>query len=419
IVLFVFGYIGVFFGNLIKSAIARQREFLADASAVQFTRNPAGLAGALKKIGGLTQGSRILSPHAHEASHFYFSTGIKNGFFNMLATHPPLKQRILRLDPSFDGVYPKIEATGLRDDPKPASGPLPDSAGKNFPLSNVAGGSIDPQRFVANIGILTADQIDYAAGLRKELPEKLLEAVREPAGASATVLALLLGHDQSIRNIQLELLRKEAPAAVFDEISKLSDLVRILKPESRIPVVDWAMPALRNLSDNQYNQFRALASALISADRQVDLFEFCIDKMIRSHLDAHFHGPPSTSVKYFRTEDILPEAVSLLTALAWTGQSTMEEASRAFRTGFVQLNLTQKRDTTLAAKEESLDLERMDFTLEKLSRAGPYVKKNLLFACAHTVSSDGKVMDSERELLRAIADSFDLPVPPFVHEMVH
>ena len=65
-ILLAFGYLGVFLGNLIKSAISRQREFLADASSVQFTRNPSGIAGALKKIGGLAEGSRIRDGHAQE-----------------------------------------------------------------------------------------------------------------------------------------------------------------------------------------------------------------------------------------------------------------------------------------------------------------------------------------------------------------
>jgi Zn-dependent protease with chaperone function len=106
--LFVVGSAGFFFGRLIKSAVSRQREYLADAAAVQFTRNPAGLAGALKKIGGFAQGSVMQAARAEEASHFFFANGTAGLWSGLLATHPPLEKRIRRLDPTFDGKYPTV-----------------------------------------------------------------------------------------------------------------------------------------------------------------------------------------------------------------------------------------------------------------------------------------------------------------------
>jgi Zn-dependent protease with chaperone function len=415
VLLYVIGYIGVFFGNLIKSAIARQREFLADASAVQFTRNPTGLAGALKKIGGLAHGSRILSPNAHEASHFYFCNGLRSGFFQMLATHPPLAERIRRLDPAFMGEFPEIEApeSGRMEQPDTVSS----LAGDQLPSPKAEPVAVHPHQLVSNVGTLTADQIDYAANLRKNLPGQLLGALRDPVGASAIVLALLFSREESVRASQIQEIRQNTPPAVFDEISKLTPLVRSLGPEFRIPLVDWAAPALRNLSDRQYEQFRALTETLIAADRQTDLFEFCLQRMLRRCLDAHFHGAKSPSVKYFKTEDILPEALNLLSALAWTGQQSKTEASAAFSAGISQLNLSRRNDYTLEPKSDSVDLNRIDRALERLSLAGPYVKKNLLFSCAHVAASDGQLLEPERELLRAIADSLDLPVPPFIREL--
>ncbi len=114
LLLYVIGYIGVFFGHLIKSAVSRQREFLADASAVQFTRLPDGIVGALKKIGGLVQGSRLRTSQAEEASHMYFGNGLAAPFFALLATHPPLSERIRRIDPSFDGKFPRASRSNIR-----------------------------------------------------------------------------------------------------------------------------------------------------------------------------------------------------------------------------------------------------------------------------------------------------------------
>jgi Zn-dependent protease with chaperone function/uncharacterized tellurite resistance protein B-like protein len=416
VLLYVIGYLGVFFGNLIKSAIARQREYLADASSVQFTRNPAGLAGALKKIGGLSSGSRILSPHAHEASHFYFCNGLKRSFFQFLATHPPLANRILRLDPSFTGEFPKIESPQVQTVP---DSKLVSELSAGPPISFKAElEAIDAQKFIANIGILTSDQIDYAAGLRKNLPEELHEALKESAGAAAVVLSLLLSRDESVRPLQIREIEQHAPEAISGEIAKLSSVVQGLEPDMRIPLVDWGMPALRNLSDRQYTQFRSIMESLISADKHLDLFEFCLQRMVRRYLDSHFYKIKPSQMKYARTEQVLPEALHLLSALAWAGSSSETEAQMAFSAGSEQLNLSERKEFDLEPESESMDLSRMDQVLQQLSLARPYVKKNLLFSCAHTVTSDGQVLEAERELLRAIADSLELPVPPFIRELI-
>jgi len=156
----------------------------------------------------------------------------------------------------------------------------------------------------------------------------------------------------------------------------------------------------------------------VSADNRVDLFEFCLRRMLRRNLDGHFDKVQPPRVAYFKTEEVLPEALSLLSALAWTGNASKAEASEAFRKGARQLNLSKPRDFPLEPQGESTDIARIDKILDQLSLAGPYVKKNLLFACAHTVAADGKILEPEHELLRAIADALDLPVPPFIHQRI-
>ncbi|MDP2398804.1 MAG: M48 family metallopeptidase [Burkholderiales bacterium] len=118
VALLIIGAVGVLFGRLIQAALSRQREMLADASAVQFTRNPAGLAGALRKIGSV--GARIDSPHAGEASHMFFENGLGKPVFGWLATHPPLAERIRAIDPSWDGRFDAIVTTTPGPDRAPA-----------------------------------------------------------------------------------------------------------------------------------------------------------------------------------------------------------------------------------------------------------------------------------------------------------
>lgn len=414
--LFALGYLGVFFSKLIKSAIGRQREFLADASAVQFTRNPSGLAGALKKIGGLDQGSRIRSPNAPDASHFFFSNGLQESFFRILATHPPLVERIQRLDPSFTGKFPRIEAPV--DQPSVESIPVSELAEGHTALMQTESDFPDPQRFIDNVGIPTVAKIDYAAGLRESLPSAVLDALREPVGASATVLALLISPEEKIRALQFRKLQQDGPTAVFEEINRLFPTVQKLGTETRIPLIDWAAQTLRSLSDHQYEQLCVLMDAMIAADNRIDLFEFCLQNILRRQLDAHFHGVHDIPVKHHKTEDVLPESLHLLSALAWIGQQEEANAMPAFMAGAKQLNLSKPHHLGMESQSASSDLDMIGRTLERLSMAAPYVKKNILFSCAHVVTSDGRVLETERELLRAIADSLGLPVPPFVRELL-
>jgi Zn-dependent protease with chaperone function/uncharacterized tellurite resistance protein B-like protein len=415
--LFGLGYLGVFFSKLIKSAIGRQREFLADASAAQFTRNPEGLAGALKKIGGLAaQGSRIRSPNAPDASHFFFSNGLQDSFFRILATHPPLVERIQRLDPAFSGEFPRIEAPP--DQTSVQSIPAPELAEGHTALIQTEAGFLDPEHFVDNIGIPTVAKMDYAAGLRESLPSALLDGLREPVGASAIVLSLLISPEEQIHALQFRNLQQDGPAAVIEEIKKLFPAVQKLSTETRIPLIDLAAQTLRNLSDHQYEQFCVLMDSMIAADNRVDLFEFCLQRILRRQLDAHFHGAHDLTIKHRKTEDVLPESLHLLSALAWIGQQEEADARFAFMAGAKQLNLSKPQDLIMASHSESRDLERIGRTLERLSLAAPYVKKNILLSCAHVVTSDSRVLETERELLRAIADSLGLPVPPFVRELI-
>ena len=205
LVLIIIGWVGVFFGRLIQAAVSRQREFLADASSVQFTRNPAGLAGALKKIGGLSYGSKLEAAHANEASHMFFGNGMGESFFHMMDTHPPLAERIRAIDPSFDGGFPPVsiaepEVIARRVAPPPLRPPIP------FPfpgtpraqggLAGLAPPVIAAQAVMADAGTPTLAHLRYAEGLRVAIPESLRAAAGEGLGASAVVYALLLSDDE-------------------------------------------------------------------------------------------------------------------------------------------------------------------------------------------------------------------------------
>ena len=256
--LLILGYIGVLFGKLIKSGISRQREYLADASAVQFTRNPQGLAGALKKIGGLAAGSLIANRQAEVISHMFFSNGLKAGWLHLFSTHPPLTDRITRLEPGFNGVFPKVERlqepaydsggadTEIKSDKKTPLGK------EIFALAVLAA---DPQNITRDIGAPVREHMESARRLLDSLPVQVREAARNPFGARAVIYCLLLDKDPDVRRRQLELLQTSADQPVFQATEKIVPLMPALSQEARLPLMDLAMPSLRSLSLAQFRKF--------------------------------------------------------------------------------------------------------------------------------------------------------------------
>jgi len=406
--LMAIGWIGVFFGKLIKSAVSRQREFLADASAVQFTRNPGGITGALKKIGGMSGGSRLDSPKAEEASHLYFGNGVKNSFLELLSTHPPLLERIRRFEPQFDGSFPTITvadaevsraaeahpaAAGFTSSPRSAPPPLP----------------FDPAQAVSRAGAVEPEQLAYAMQLVASLPEGLREAVHHPAGAQAVVCNLLLDSEPDIHQKQIAILDASAGPEVRPLVDDLAPLVAQLGLEARLPLVDMALPALRQLSADQYRNFRELICALVEADSQIRLFEFTLNRILLRHLDPVHFGRKRNIVQYYSLDPLRRECSILLSALAHVGSPEAGHAQKVF----------QDAASRLGARVDMLELQQCDLgsideALDHLNAAAVPLKKQILEACAACVSYDGQITLEEAELFRAVADALDCPMPPFL-----
>jgi Zn-dependent protease with chaperone function len=409
--LIVVGWAGVFFGRLIQSAVSRQREILADAAAVQFTRNPAGLAGALKKIGGLAYGSRIESPHAEEASHLFFANGLGNSFF---ATHPPLTERIRALDPSFDGKFPRVteeSASAISPAPQVAARPeipLAQSGAGRFVAPFVAEHAI-----VAHIGQATTQHLAYAADLRDTIPPAIEAAARDPLAASGLVCALLLASEPSMQEQQFEVLASVTSEAMLNETARIWPEVQVMPVQAKIPSLDLALPALRRLPPEQFQQFRAAIGTLAASNAKSDLFAYMLQKIVARHLDTYFLPERRPVTQFYALHPLAHDCGVLLSATAYAGQEDATELSAAFAKGAEYLRQAAHCEIPLLPPDEC-DLSGMDAALERLSQAVPQIKKNLLGACVQTVAADGVIQQGEAELLRAIADALDCPVPPFV-----
>jgi len=424
LVLLLIGYIGVFFGRLIQAAVSRQREFLADASSVQFTRNPGGITGALKKIGGLgEQGSRLSHAHAEELSHMFFGNGVSEPFIGLLETHPPLTERIRVFDPNFDGKFPYVRYDGRDRAPEEIPTPKRPPPIPNF-FGTVLGGAIlasgdaekppviRPHAVLPNLGNPTPLHLKYAEQLRESLPESVQAAAREPLDAVALIYAMLLSNDEKTRTTQLAELAKRVDPAIQQKTVALFPDVAQAAVHAHLPMVNLALGTLRHLTADQFNQFSQTLQWLIGSDGKIELFEFVLQKIILHHLGPQFAGTRPPAVQFYTLKPLVPDCVVLLSALANAGNDDAAAAQKAFEQGAPYLRAPDG-DWGLLPREQC-GVTEIDAALNRLTLAVPIIKKNLLEACIHTVGADGVILESEAELLRAIADTLDCPMPPFV-----
>lgn len=405
--MYILGYLGVFFGNLIKSAISRQREYLADASAVQFTRYPAGIAGALKKIGGLAEGSRIRDSHAEEVSHMFFGDALAGSFFQLFATHPPLIDRIRRLDPEFQGQFPEVEPADPSADAAPQRpvSRVATGAAQQVPVAAMA---LDNATRLSEVGRPQQDHLDYAGEVLRDLPAALADAAREPSSARALVYALLLARDdQPTRDRQFALLQSTSDAVVFRETGQLAEVVQSMDDRHRLPLAGLAVPALRHLSPAQYQSFRQVIDSLTKVDGKLDLFEYCLCTMLFSYLDVQFHLRPAPTVRYRSISPLQAPLATILSALAYAGQSQAEEVQKAFLTGVEGL-----APKVVLLPAEQCTFTNFDAALGELAQAAPPVKRQVLAACLRCITADGTITSKESELLRTIAAALACPLPP-------
>ena len=420
--LILIGWIGVVFGRLIQAAVSRQREFLADASSVQFTRNPAGLAGALKKIGGLSYGSKLEAAHAAEASHMFFGNGMGESFFHFMDTHPPLADRIRAIDPSFDGTFPLVDTAGVQQ-AVPRMSPAPPGMPFPLPLPGMpraqagAAGFAPPiiaaQAVTSNIGSPSTSHLQYAEDLRGAIPESLQAAARDGLGASALVYALLLSDDEAVRNKQLGELTAATSPAICQETMRLWPEAQAVATHAKLPLVDLALPGLRQMSSGQFQQFRAAVQKLVESDGEIDLFEYVLQKIVLRHLEPHYVQARKPLIQYYALKPLAPDCAVLLSALAYVGQDEPDKIQFAFQQGAQPLSQNAQVPLSLVPQEAS-ELEQVDAALNRLSQAVPQIKKNVLNACALIVAADGVIQETEAELLRAIAATLACPMPPFI-----
>ncbi len=442
------GSIGVFFGRLIQASISRQREYLADASAVQFTRNPNGIRDALRKIGGSSFHGTLHTPHAGECSHLFFADGFKSLF----ATHPPLPERIKAIDGTWNGTMLKAEMVSdrqrvehesgqRRQRPKSVFGPLGDilgtatagtvgggGGGATNPIASMLGsvagaamaadvsetvaqrggraskaGGMRSSDLAGRVGQLDEKHIEFAGLMTKAIPDQLRQAVRRPDLARGVVAALFLSDDRSVRTLQADTLAQQDPEAA-QAADALAEIVDRLGPAGRLPLVELAAPALRSLDANRGGRFLGMLRALAEADGTVEPFEYAIYKLV-----SRLVTRSRPREKYAELDHVAEAAQTLLSGLALAGHPKGGKAAMAaYKQGAAKL---QRGDL---AYRGDFRLAEFDTGLDRLAEAQMPVKRRVLEAASATVAADGVVTVEEAELLRAVSAVLQCPLPPFI-----
>jgi Zn-dependent protease with chaperone function len=402
------GYLGVFLGRLIQAAIARRREVLADSSAVQFTREPQGLKGALVKIGGFDQGSRMQDIGVEQVAHMLFAAGMKRLF----ATHPPLVERIKALDPSFResefvrvNLEPQVALGSEGEQVTSESQPsleMPVSALAQAPVA-VAPGAV--AHAVGNPG---TREVALAQVLAHSLPDELLANLEGPGRALGVLLALVLDPKPDVRSRQLELVKERLGAQALTLIARAEDAARKLTPIQRLPVLQTLFPALRRLPRGDRARIVEGLNRLIVVDGRIEIFEYALGTLARVYLRDELE--PTAGGRSLRLDQVAAELQVVFSVLAWQGAREEAAARRAFELGLHHV-LPMHRPPYAPPPAWPVALDQ---ALTRLDRLLPAAKELLVEALVKTISHDQRLTVEEAELLRAICAALHCPLPPLL-----
>lgn len=401
--LIIIGYSGTFFGNIIKAAISRQREYLADASAVQYTRNNRGIANALKKIGGYSNGSKLAHSEAPSMSHAYFASGITSHFRALFATHPPLDKRIKSIEPYWQGRFAKLDENDKTSLLKEQEQPQ-EQTKQAKSMAAVAAGA----HLVDSIGQLDASHIERAQAFLATLPATIKDGVHTTSGATAAIYGLLLApsDDEQVFHSQLEYLEKNTSQSVIRKWHLMAPQLQSITIEQRLPLVEIALPQLRQMSQGEYQQFLTNIRALIMADDKIELFEWCVERIVRRYLRTEFERADRKSVKHRSLQSVqshIETLASILCALFVEPAEREQVLSDATQTlGLKGLKLDSENKPSLADFSKAID---------ELSLLKPELKQQLVEFSYFIVTQDDDYSVEEREVIRVLADSLGCPVP--------
>lgn len=407
----ILGGIGMFFARVIKAGVSRQREFLADASAVQFTRQSEGIANALKKIGGYSEGSLIKATDPEEVSHMLFGSGSK--FAGIFATHPPLVDRIQALDPSFrESDFPRVDSRQRGSRSQTDGGAAASFAGDVTTALASGGAQVLAESIAETVGQPENEHVEFARHLRQSIPESLYTAAHSSEFAYLLTIALILDRSGSTVERQFGLAKEQLGTERAGLLRRYYDELSGTGAEYRLPLLEIAFPALKLRPAQELSYLVSLATRMIEIDGEIDLYEYCFYRILMSNLGKAVDPSGGRQALRSKRADLQASAVGLLRILADYGHDDVPTRKEAFTTGINTLGpwardyrYESDRKFTVAVLDHSLDI------LLGLNSKG---KESLLRAISATAGHDGELTVTEAELIRAVCASLDYPLPPIL-----
>ena len=402
--LWVIGSIGVLASRIIKAVLSRQREYLADACSVQFTRNPEGLAGALDQV--RQGGSIVANRHSEEISHLFFANGRGLLAEPILATHPPVEKRIQRIAPSFRGEDYRARRAALRE----AEAAMVRDAAPRTARKVEMPWSFSPAEAIALVGTVQQQHLVEAQAFLAALPTSLREALGRWPAAGGAVAALMLSRDAGAADAQVSAVASSAPAGMAEALRDALPWVRDVAPEMQLAVVDLALPTLRKLGPEERGAFVRTLDALLVATGGVSLYRFAFVTFLRSQLEA----PRLTAAQSSKTLAQLRDAAVLMMSLvSHAGCASSADADadfvRAFNVGMIESGLVGQAGAT---PREQCTPERASAALEQLRELAPLQKARLVKGLFAAITADGVIRPVEAALMRMVGGVLDCPLPP-------
>ena len=383
------GFPGTVAADAIKAAISRERELLADAASVQFTRNPDGVAGALDSILALRAHTAVRAVHCELFSHMFFAQAVARwwGF----PTHPSILERIRRAHPRFRRDEYRARRHGTRTEVAVIDGS--GTVVKNLRLDGAAA-------IVASVGRPAAEHVDYAVRLLARLPLRLREALHRADEAETAMFALALEAEEATREAELQALVARRGAEARAKAGELYVYVGALARNHMLTLADLAVPAIKEQRQEAREAFLVDLAAVVEADRRVTLREFVLLTLLRQRLREGAGQP--IRAQFRRVADVAADAYVVL-SLVSLDTAAFEKGAAVLKLGW-QAPLARETLTTAKVSE----------ALERVRHLAPFEKPALLKACVEAAAADGVFRLPEVEMVRMVAATLDCPVPPAI-----
>jgi len=396
--LLVIGYAGTFFGSIIKASVSRKREYLADATAVQYTRYPRGISGALKKIAYYH--SNLDSPAAETYSHLYFAEGVSSFFSTLTATHPPLKDRIKKIEPRWNGRFPnygKLKKPDPHEKEQVTKKEKEQERKERFEQGAIAAAMM-------RVGEIKEEEIEQVQKEISELDAKVQERLSDPLGAQAVILSLL--YDSDYKKELFEVVQEENPYLLLEFASFMNEAHEGLKEQSAL-IIALSLNALKSLSVEQYQRFKKIVEVFVTVDNEVTLFEWSLQYIIQRPLEMHLglrKVPKRTSTHL----GAIKEEVEVIYSMLMQAQYDNEQEAQA---AFERTKKEIQAGALQYVPKENIDHARFVHCVMAIERAKPAIAERIFEGVLYGIKVDGKVSNGENTFVHAIAQLMQVPLP--------